>query len=141
MELVINVCYGVFSLSPLGQSEYLKRKGKQAFFYKQTKYSFDDGKNEYERIDNIDNPDNSLNTVTKNLGKIISGAFPNNDTFFGDEIERNDPDLIAVVKEFGEKASGQRAKLSVVEIPNEIEWEINEYDGNETVEEKHRSWR
>jgi hypothetical protein len=40
----------------------------------------------------------------------------------------------------GGLASGGFASLKVVEIPDGIEWEIDEYDGKETIHEKHRSW-
>ena len=30
--------------------------------------------------------------------------------------------------------------MKVVEIPDDISWEISDYDGWETVEEIHRSW-
>jgi hypothetical protein len=44
------------------------------------------------------------------------------------------------VEDLGDKASNWAAKLEVVEIPDGVEWEIDEYDGIETVDEKHRSW-
>ena len=53
---------------------------------------------------------------------------------------RTDPLVIQVVKKLGEKANGEHAELAIVEIPRGVEWEIDEYDGVETVEEKHRSW-
>lgn len=54
---------------------------------------------------------------------------------------RQDPRLIAAIEKVGEdKASGELAKVRVVEIPDGIEWEIDEYDGIETIREKHRSW-
>jgi len=57
------------------------------------------------------------------------------------DLKRTDPDLVAAVEELGsEKASGAYAKLEVVTIPDGIDWEIDEYDGMERVEEKHRSW-
>lgn len=56
------------------------------------------------------------------------------------DLKRTHPDLIAVVEALGEGVNGQFAKLEIVEIPNGIEWEINDYDGSETIEEKHRSW-
>jgi hypothetical protein len=37
-------------------------------------------------------------------------------------------------------ASGRHAQLVIVEIPDDIEWEIDEYDGVESIHEKHRSW-
>lgn len=54
---------------------------------------------------------------------------------------RNDPDLVRVVEEMGDSANGSCAELEVVEIPDDIQWEIEEYDGNEHVAEKHRTWR
>lgn len=40
----------------------------------------------------------------------------------------------------GDAASGKQSKLKIVEIPDDVEWEIAEYDGRESIEEKHRSW-
>ena len=32
------------------------------------------------------------------------------------------------------------SELKVVEIPDDVEYDIQEYDGNEWVAEKHRTW-
>jgi hypothetical protein len=45
------------------------------------------------------------------------------------------------VETLGEKANGSFAELKIVEVPDYIDWVINEYDGLESVEEKHQSWR
>jgi hypothetical protein len=55
-------------------------------------------------------------------------------------IPRNDENLIGVIEELGETSWGQFAKLKLVEIPDDVEWEIAEYDGVEWVAEKHRKW-
>lgn len=48
-------------------------------------------------------------------------------------IERDDADLITAI-ENGENINGFYAKLVVVEIPDEAtDWEINEYDGMESI--------
>lgn len=54
--------------------------------------------------------------------------------------KRNDPKLIECVKKLDKKANGRYAKLKIVEIPDDVEWEIDEYDGVEWVAEKHRRW-
>lgn len=54
--------------------------------------------------------------------------------------ERTDPLLIQVVEELGDKASSRYANLKIIEIPDGIDWEIDEYDGLETIHEVHRSW-
>lgn len=54
--------------------------------------------------------------------------------------DRTNPELVKCVEALGEKASGSCAELKVVEIPDGIEWEIAEYDGNERIAEKHRTW-
>jgi hypothetical protein len=53
---------------------------------------------------------------------------------------RTDPDVVRVVEEMGEKANAELAKLKVIEIPDGVQWEIDEYDGIETVREVHQSW-
>lgn len=55
--------------------------------------------------------------------------------------KRTDPKLVECVETLGrEKASGQFACLKVVEVPDDVEWEITYHDGYEFVEEKHRRW-
>ena len=54
--------------------------------------------------------------------------------------DRSNPKLVEVVEKLGKKASGSLANLKVVEIPDNAEWEIEEYDGQEWVSEKHRTW-
>lgn len=56
-------------------------------------------------------------------------------------IARDHPLLIQVIEELGPKANGSYAELSIVEIPDDVEWQIEEYDGNEHVSECHRTWR
>jgi len=57
-----------------------------------------------------------------------------------EEEKRSDPKLVEVVEKLGEKASGALANLQVVSIPDDVSWEIDNYDGQETVRERHRSW-
>lgn len=56
------------------------------------------------------------------------------------DLDRNDPILVHVVETLGDDADGKFARLRIVEIPDDINWEIAEYDGVESVEEVHRSW-
>ena len=58
-----------------------------------------------------------------------------------EEDERTAPELVAVVETLGGvKASDTYAALKVVEVPDDVKWYIDDYDGVETVEEVHRSW-
>ena len=57
------------------------------------------------------------------------------------DIARDDPVLVAIVRELGVDADTRYAKLKIVEVPYEVEWQIEEYDGVEWVAEKHRTWR
>ena len=93
MELVINNCYGGFSLSDAGIARYLELKGMKL-----------------------------------------------NDGFYDRDIPRDDQILIQVFKELGDAANGFAADLKIVEIPDGVNWEIEEYDGNEWVAEVHRTW-
>jgi hypothetical protein len=57
---------------------------------------------------------------------------------------RTHPLLIRLVEEMGAGhrtgASGDCAHLKIVEIPDDVEYEIQEYDGNEHIAEVHRTW-
>lgn len=54
------------------------------------------------------------------------------------ELRRDDPLLVQVVEELGAAANGRYAELEVVEIPDDIDWYINDYDGNEWIGEGRR---
>ena len=55
-------------------------------------------------------------------------------------MQRDSPSLVKVVEELGSKSWGDCAELKVVEIPEDVEWEIVEYDGIEHIAEQHRTW-
>lgn len=57
------------------------------------------------------------------------------------DIARDHELLVECVEALGPRADGAHAQLKVVEIPEHVIWEIDEYDGNETIVESHRSWR
>lgn len=57
------------------------------------------------------------------------------------DVDRDDPYLVQVIEQLGERANGSFAELKVVEIPADVLWEIGEYDGVEWVAEQHRVWR
>ena len=56
------------------------------------------------------------------------------------DIERDDPVLVQVVEELGDAAAGQYAELRITEVPDDVKWTIEEYDGKEWVVEVHRTW-
>lgn len=57
------------------------------------------------------------------------------------EISRDDPVLIEILERVGlEHSGGKYSKLKIVEIPDDVEWKIEEYDGLEWVAERHRTW-
>ena len=56
------------------------------------------------------------------------------------EIPRDDEHLIAVIELMGRAANGGYAELKIIEIPNDVNWYVEEYDGLEWVAERHRTW-
>ena len=66
--------------------------------------------------------------------------FNEEDYFYETLIPRDDPSLVQAVEELGSEASGM-SKLKIVEIPADVEWEIQSSSaGRESVHEKHRVW-
>jgi hypothetical protein len=145
MKIVVNRCYGGFGLSHEAIMLYAEKKGLKVYPYQQK----DGLRGDYFRY--VPNPElkNRLlhpSYLTVDAGdkltekKFKSLYYDKNKKIYDNDIERNDPALVEVVEELKEKANGGFASLEVVDIPDDVEWEISEYDGHETVEEKHRSW-
>lgn len=155
MELVINKCYGGFGLSPYALQRIQELKGEPCFFFD---YDFLHKQNGYTQITideantafmfqafKVENPAEYLGNekdwyeMNKEEKKNYNDKF-NNIHIDTSDYERNDPLLVQVVKELGEKANDKHASLSIIEIPDGIEFEIEEYDGMEWVSEKHQTW-
>ena len=45
-----------------------------------------------------------------------------------------------MVEELGERANSIFSDLKIVEVPDDVEWTIKDYDGIEWVAEVHRTW-
>jgi hypothetical protein len=52
------------------------------------------------------------------------------------DLPRDDKLLIEVLEEYGPEKTG----VKIVEIPANVKWQIDEYDGLEWVAEVHRRW-
>ena len=70
--------------------------------------------------------------------KELAGITDSN--WYDRDIARDDPYLIQVINELGEQANNRFCTLKIVEVPADVEWTIEEYDGLEWVAEKHRTW-
>jgi hypothetical protein len=60
--------------------------------------------------------------------------------FYAFQIPRDHPVLVRIVEEWGEDAAGPHAELKIVEVPDEVNWFIMDYDGDEWIAERHRTW-
>jgi hypothetical protein len=115
-KVVINRCFGGFGLSDQAFGAFLLRKGI-----------------DYE-----------IATTYGSMSYFYKKGHVGDDEYYispYDLLEdRSDHDLIAVVEEMGEDANGFAADLRIVDIPDDVRWHINEYDGLEHVAEDHRTW-
>lgn len=158
MKIVINRCFGGFSLSPLALKRLSELKGRPCYFF-----SWDRWNDDYIEIPDlievretpeyfnltafdIQNPNELLGRKPKWTPETMDQTLAYNGLFSSHYItsrpeDRDDPDLVRVVEELGSKeASGECARLAIVEIPNNVRWEIDDHDGSEKVVEKHQSW-
>ncbi len=146
-EVVINAQHGGFGMSYAACMAYAKAKGFKLYGYMYPRK--DDGSgmdmSRYLRVTTKNAKEAPLGMIhysTRDLGKEFSKdkGF-DNDAYWSDkDVERHDPALVATVRKLGSKANGECATLAVVEIPDEVEYSIEEYDGWEHVAEKHRTW-
>lgn len=138
-EIVIYKAVGGFGLSLKGQAEYLRRKGKEAYFYKQERYRHRDGEDLYVRAGMDEHP-LIVDTLTRDYGPECAD-YEWADRFLDNDIPRDDPDLIALIREMGDEAMPKPGSLKIVEIPDGVAWKIHENDaGYEWIAEKRRTW-
>jgi hypothetical protein len=139
MKVVINSCFGGFGLSYKAVMLYSKLKGidMHAFMNEETPHGYNYDKYvEYVPTKGKRRPF----IIYYSTGPLVEGKYQEDKYFGVRDIPRDDEDLIKVVEKLGKKANGDCAELKIIEIPDDIDWEITEYDGNESIEEVHRSW-
>lgn len=138
MKIVLNNCFGGFSLSYEAMALYLYARNKEAFFYVDIS-SYDSNytkTHKYERISLTDihkvPTSRYIYCTTEDQGEVID-YFPRNVCNFND-IDRTDPTLISVVETMGSAAaSGRFAELSITEIPDGTLYKIDYYNGMESI--------
>ena len=143
MKVVINKCYGGFGLSLKGQEEYLRLIGKEAHFYVQTKYAFQEGVDEYKKVTSSHSSSSLTDVFTKDLGETyqtISNEDYEKYNFYDNDLERTDLNLVSVVESLGKEANGSHASLSIIDVPDGVKWTIEEYNGSEHIAEEHKTW-
>ena len=112
MKIVINQCFGGFGLS----DQAIQRYGELA------------------RL-NLVSEEGGLFGLTWYLNSVDDKNY-----FSAYDIPRDDPNLIQVVEELEELSWGPYSELTIVEIPDDVKWTIEKYDGNEHISEVHRTW-
>lgn len=137
MKVILNKCYGGFGVSQEAYELYAKKKGIEIFAYK---LEILNDKPIYRKTDT----GSSIFTInfTKDFGDYIEMSDDDFDKYYLnlDDSHREDPILIEVVEELGKRANGPFAKLVIVDIPDGMEYEIDDYDGFETLHQKVETW-
>ena len=140
-KVVINNCFGGFGLSHEAILLYLDKCGIPVWTESNEKFGGLIPFHYYlvppeERI-----PSDLDNWHDMTLAQRVAHNAAYSRTVFHDhDLARDDPYLVQVIEELGAGANGRHAELKIVEIPADVNWEITEYDGNEAVAEKHRTW-
>lgn len=126
MKVVINKCYGGFGLSTEAFEWLITNRGWRSSPLKKS------ARNPVDPTAELWHYRDEKDMV---FGKYSFNSFNSYDSDF-----RSNPDLVACVEILGDKASGNFASLKVVEIPDGVDYTIEEYDGIESIHEVHRSW-
>lgn len=144
MKIVINACFGGFGISDAGYTKLIEWGVPVKAYTEQVRDAAtglykpepaNEGQIIFDR--DLTPPDE-----TTELGRLAKSCRASMGRYWETWLEkdRTNQMLIRLVEEMGDAANGQCAKLRVVEIPDDVKWEIDEYDGYEKVAEQHRTW-
>lgn len=145
MKVVINDCHGGFGLSQEAVERYLELKGIKVYPEPDGFGSREFGIMKYWLVESGDQriadvTAEQWSEMTLEERRSYNERY-SAQVFHERDVDRGDPLLVQAVEELGESARGRFAKLKIVEIPDDVEWYVEEYDGLEWVAEKHRTWR
>jgi hypothetical protein len=142
MKVVINRCFGGFGLSKEACQRYWDLKGTQVWIEDDTKFRsmglFTVWLVPPEQ--RIESKEGEAFYLMSMEDRKEYNQKHSEQTWYYQDVERNDPTLVQVVEQLGDAANGSHAELAIVEIPDDVQWGIDEYDGREHVAESHRTW-
>jgi len=124
MKVVVNKCFGGFGLSDKAY-ERLIELGIPCFTYKE--------------LENA-KPEPEFYIIYEKRSRLSSSLNEYYSEQLHEDKSRTHPLLIQVVEELGQEANGDYAELEIIEIPDDVQFEIDYYDGIESIHEIHRSW-
>lgn len=120
MKIAINKCFGGFTLSDKVHEKLIEL-----------------GIPHYKTWDEIPKTDEPYVVDSDNPSDTFGSYYSN----FGDDDKRTHPILIQAIEAVGiTEASGRFGEIRIIDIPDDIQFEITDYDGIESIHELHRSW-
>lgn len=142
MKVVINNCYGGFSLSKEGMQRYCEIKEIPCWIESDKKFT---SLGIYTcwivpPEDRVEDKEGEAFYAMSQEDRIAYNKARSAQEIYCRDIARDDPALVQLVEEDAALAGGRCAELKVVEVPDDVNWTIEEYDGNEWVAEVHRTW-
>jgi len=161
VKVVINRSHGGFGLSPLGVHRLMQLQGKECHFFAghcaddthkpKTEITVVEASGHWawhchEKAEHPRTPvpwEQCTDDQRRQYGVECQWwpeAGATDDGYHYRDIARDSLALVQVVEELGAAANGSCADLKVVEVPDDVSWEIEEYDGLEWVTEIHRTW-
>ena len=143
MKVVINKCFGGFGLSDAAYLRLIDLGMPVRAFVKETRnpetglYNSPVENNGEHIFDRHLQQDDGTPLGVASLERLTGNRFF--DCWIQEE-GRSHPLVVLAVESLGELASASVAKLRVVEVPDGVDWEIDEYDGLETLRERSRTF-
>jgi len=140
--VVINTQHGGFGLSPKGIERYLEIKGLAYWPQQNERFGSLIGPTYWlvPKDQQMSEPDAETWHAMTTTERQQYNHLYEQQVFSDRDLDRDDTVLVQVVRELGEAANSRFSNLKVVEIPADVEWQIEEYDGREWIAEKHRTW-
>ena len=141
-QIVINRCYGGWGLSDQAVRRYLELAGLSVYpeiegdnTMLTTYWLVPTGPSRYDyKIAS------TLSSTWSEEEHQAASILWDEQVFDPRAIARDDPLLVQLVLELGDQAANWACVLGIVEIPDDVEWIIEECDGAEWIAEKHRTW-
>ena len=139
MKVLVNRCYGGFGLSTKAViaidalDPSLFRKSVSDYFRTNLDYK-EKCILEWKRYKETGKESFGILVFTEDLEYVLSTYS------LETKVLRTHPTIIKIVEEMGKDSWSQCSELDITEVPDDVSWEIEEYDGREWIAESHRTW-